>query len=105
MDKRRRFPYYIDIALWIVTSEPDNHAGCFIEVNGPSHDGKNPFGRKHWAIFQVSGLGFHGWDYRVVTNEQCAKNMVQNTARKLVDELVKRANEKGRPRRDKALLF
>lgn len=85
--------YHYDIYIWVSGKSSTKGCGYLIEVNGPEHCTK--YGRERDRKKQfvtVSGYLRPGIGFRTVTNKECSPDWLEDTAKRIVKELVDRAN-------------
>jgi hypothetical protein len=85
--------YHWDIFVWVKGKSSHGGCGYLIEVNGPEHYTTNGIGKdfkkRRYAVDQPLPKGTA---FRAVRNLECTVGTYQKTARKIVKELVERAN-------------
>lgn len=98
----RGFDWHFDLAVKCKGTSVFGGITCLIEVNGSDHDRQKPYSGagggytrdfdKHWEAFSNRRLHKQGYEYLTVTNDECKRRVVNETAMKLAVDIARMAD-------------
>lgn len=94
IDDHRGFTWHFDLMVFVPGSNFFGGHHELIEINGSTHEtagGEYRDMDKRWEVFSNARLHHQGYDFRTVPNDECQIRVVDETAKKIVAEILKRA--------------
>ncbi len=103
IDDHRGYKWRWDVFVWVEGSSWYGGYGEVIDIQGPDHKRQKKYSGpgggytrdydKYWVTFELHKLHKRGIGSRYIENEDCNRKNVDETAKRIVDELIKRSDE------------